>query len=122
MAPADVGRHNPADVVLTPTPHPNRWLLTPNLNHPIHFDHTSDHLPGMVLLEAARQAAHATLKNPNFTPTTTHTTFTHYTEYDHPCHIHTHTTPDNNNTTTIHITGHQQNRTTFTTTITGPTT
>ncbi|MER5918117.1 AfsA-related hotdog domain-containing protein [Streptomyces sp. NPDC001982] len=59
LAPALVGRTSPADVVLTPTEEPGRWLLTPDFNHPILFDHHADHLPGMVLLEAARQAATA---------------------------------------------------------------
>ncbi|WP_405987843.1 ScbA/BarX family gamma-butyrolactone biosynthesis protein [Streptomyces sp. NBC_00986] len=107
--------------VLTPTPHPHRWLLTPNLNHPTLFDHTGDHIPGMVLLEAARQAAHHATNNPAYTPTSATTTFTRYTEFDHPCHIDiTHITP-NNHTTTIHITGHQNNHTVFTSTLTGPT-
>ncbi|MFF3420051.1 AfsA-related hotdog domain-containing protein [Streptomyces sp. NPDC002698] len=123
MTPASVNRRSPTDVVLTPTSHPRRWLLTPNLDHPVLFDHTGDHIPGMVLLEAARQAAHATANTPAFTPTHTTTTFTRYTEFDHPCTIEvTHTQPDNNTTTTIHITGHQQNHTVFNTTITGPTT
>ncbi|MER5399793.1 AfsA-related hotdog domain-containing protein [Streptomyces sp. NPDC002599] len=123
MTPASVNRRSPTDVVLTPTGHPRRWLLTPNLDHPVLFDHTGDHIPGMVLLEAARQAAHATTNTPAFTPTHTTTTFTRYTEFDHPCTIEvTHTQPDNNTTTTIHITGHQQNHTVFNSTITGPTT
>ncbi|MFF8531893.1 ScbA/BarX family gamma-butyrolactone biosynthesis protein [Streptomyces sp. NPDC015532] len=123
MPPATVGRHSPTDVVLTPTNHPSQWLLTPNLNHPVLFDHTSDHIPGMVLLEAARQAAHATTNTPHFTPTNTTTHFTRYTEHHHPCTIEvTHTQPDNNTTTTLHITGTQQNHTVFNTTITGPTT
>ncbi|WP_392957996.1 ScbA/BarX family gamma-butyrolactone biosynthesis protein [Streptomyces sp. LN245] len=123
MTPASVNRRSPTDVVLTPTSHPHQWLLTPNLDHPVLFDHTSDHIPGMVLLEAARQAAHATTNTPHFTPTNTTTTFTRYTEFDQPCTIEvTHTQPDNTTTTTLHITGHQQNHTVFNSTITGPTT
>ncbi|MFF8730141.1 ScbA/BarX family gamma-butyrolactone biosynthesis protein [Streptomyces sp. NPDC015171] len=35
------------------------WWLRLNRRHPVLFDHESDHIPGMVLLEAFRQAAHA---------------------------------------------------------------
>ncbi|MFE2533770.1 AfsA-related hotdog domain-containing protein [Streptomyces sp. NPDC059371] len=127
MPPATVNRLTPNDVVLTPTDHPHHWLLTPNLNHPTLFDHNGDHIPGMVLLEAARQATynatHTPTTTPTHTPTTTTTTFHRYTELDQPCHIHiTRITPDNNTTTTIEITGTQNNQTTFTTTTTTTTT
>ncbi|MFE2298879.1 AfsA-related hotdog domain-containing protein [Streptomyces sp. NPDC059445] len=123
MPPATVNRRTPHDVVLTPTDHPHHWLLTPNHNHPTLFDHPTDHIPGMVLIEAARQAAYHASGSPHYTPTTATTTFHRYTELDQPCHIHiTRITPDNNTTTTIEITGTQNNQTTFTTTTTGPTT
>ncbi|MCX4883158.1 ScbA/BarX family gamma-butyrolactone biosynthesis protein [Streptomyces sp. NBC_00847] len=35
------------------------WWLHMNRDHPVLFDHESDHIPGMLLLEALRQAAHA---------------------------------------------------------------
>ncbi|MFJ7967069.1 AfsA-related hotdog domain-containing protein [Streptomyces sp. NPDC096324] len=124
MPPATVGRLTPHDVVLTPTDHPHTWLLTPNLNHPTLFDHTNDHIPGMVLLEAARQATYNATHNPNNPnnpnngTTSTTTTFHRYTELHQPTHIHiTRITPDNT-TTTIEITGTQNNKTTFTTTTT----
>jgi hypothetical protein len=121
MPPAPVGRTRPADVVLTPTDTPTRWLLTPDLNHPILFDHGNDHLPGMVLLEAARQAATAHLAPHTLIPAGTSTTFIRYAELDRPCWIDiTDTTPENSNTTTIEITGSQNNEPVFTTTITGP--
>ncbi|MFE2517849.1 AfsA-related hotdog domain-containing protein [Streptomyces mirabilis] len=82
-------------MVLTPTPHPHTWQLTPNPHHPILFDHTTDHIPGMVLLEAAHQAA---------------------TAHTHPTHTTTTTTTTNDNdpTPTTHITAHQNNTTVFT--------
>ncbi|MFI6341435.1 ScbA/BarX family gamma-butyrolactone biosynthesis protein [Streptomyces sp. NPDC050535] len=48
------------------------WLLRLNTSHPTLFDHPQDHVPGMLLLEAARQATHAT-HHTNDTETGTHT-------------------------------------------------
>ncbi|MGW0633175.1 ScbA/BarX family gamma-butyrolactone biosynthesis protein [Streptomyces sp. NPDC002758] len=121
MPPALVGRTSPADVVLTPTEEPNRWLLTPDFNHPILFDHHADHLPGMVLLEAARQAATAAVTPGILTPASASTHFHRYAELDQPCSIEvTRTSPENGTTTTIEVTGRQDSETVFTSTITGP--
>jgi hypothetical protein len=113
--------------MLSPTDHPARWLLTPDLGHPILFDHSDDHLPGMVLLEGARQAATAHLAPRVLTPAAAATTFHRYAELDRPCWIdvqdispHT-TTPTPTTPTTVHITGHQDGHRVFTTTLTGPT-
>ncbi|MFF4856802.1 ScbA/BarX family gamma-butyrolactone biosynthesis protein [Streptomyces rubiginosohelvolus] len=60
VEPHRVGRTSPADVVLSPVPggeRPGRWLLRVDTSHPVLFDHRVDHAPGMLLLEAARQAA-----------------------------------------------------------------
>ncbi|GKQ37408.1 ScbA/BarX family gamma-butyrolactone biosynthesis protein [Streptomyces sp. A012304] len=56
---ADVGRALAADVVLTePAPgRGDRRRLRVDTAHPVFFDHPLDHVPGMLLLEAARQAA-----------------------------------------------------------------
>ncbi|MFJ5273910.1 ScbA/BarX family gamma-butyrolactone biosynthesis protein [Streptomyces sp. NPDC088358] len=138
--PTPYGRHLPLDLVLTPTPQPHTWQLTPNPHHPILFDHTTDHIPGMVLLEAARQATH-THTHPTPTHLTTlHATFHRYTEHHTPTYIttthttnttgdttHTNTTDADTHTThvdtntptptgthTTHVTGHQNNHTVFT--------
>ncbi|WP_369229206.1 ScbA/BarX family gamma-butyrolactone biosynthesis protein [Streptomyces sp. R21] len=87
LPPARVGRQAAADVMLSPTDHPTRWLLTPDLDHPILFDHSDDHLPGMVLLEGARQAATALLAPRILTPAAASTTFHRYAELDRPCWI-----------------------------------
>ncbi|MFG2425117.1 ScbA/BarX family gamma-butyrolactone biosynthesis protein [Streptomyces sp. NPDC048448] len=94
--PTPYGRTLPLDLVLTPTPTPHTWQLTPNPHHPILFDHTTDHIPGMVLLEAARQATH-THTHPTPTHLTTlHATFHRYTEHHTPTYITTHTHPNTN--------------------------
>ncbi|MEU2742184.1 ScbA/BarX family gamma-butyrolactone biosynthesis protein, partial [Streptomyces sp. NPDC007095] len=89
--PTHYGRTLPHDIVLTPTPHPHTWQLTPNPHHPILFDHTTDHIPGMVLLEAAHQAAtahtHPTPTTHPTHPTTLHATFHRYTEHHTPTYI-----------------------------------
>ena len=55
VAHTSVGRTDPADVVLghDTSGHPR---IAVDTGHPVHFDHLGDHLPGMVALEAARQA------------------------------------------------------------------
>lgn len=114
VPPATTGRLLPLDVVLAPTDHPRRWQLNPDLNHPILFEHTNDHHPGMVLVEAARQAATALHPPGTFTPASIATQFHHYAELDTPCWIDaTPTTPDR-----VDITGHQQGRTIFHSTVT----
>ena len=40
---------------------PGELVLAVDVTHPVHFDHPLDHIPGMLLLEAARQAALLTI-------------------------------------------------------------
>lgn len=49
----------PRGVRLVPAPSSTRltWCLEMDLDHPVFFDHPLDHVPGMLLIEAARQAA-----------------------------------------------------------------
>ncbi|MEU6347760.1 ScbA/BarX family gamma-butyrolactone biosynthesis protein [Streptomyces sp. NPDC047072] len=53
---AAVGRAQPADVVLAAADRPDHWRLRVDTAHPVFFDHPLDHIPGMLMLEAARQA------------------------------------------------------------------
>ncbi|MFJ9034958.1 ScbA/BarX family gamma-butyrolactone biosynthesis protein [Streptomyces sp. NPDC102274] len=120
-APQNVGRTSPTDVVLSPTTNPHRWQLRVDTRHPVLFEHPVDHIPGMMLLEAARQATTATL---GYTtpPLTITGQFTRYAELDTPCHIETHHTPTPTHThphhDTVHITAHQNNQPLFHSTIT----
>ncbi|MGA5128310.1 ScbA/BarX family gamma-butyrolactone biosynthesis protein [Streptomyces olivoreticuli] len=61
LSPGTVGRHQDRDVLLAEAPGApeDTWRLRMDRGHPVHFDHDSDHVPGMVLLEALNQAAHA---------------------------------------------------------------
>ncbi|WP_405791596.1 ScbA/BarX family gamma-butyrolactone biosynthesis protein [Streptomyces sp. NBC_01506] len=117
-SPHTVGRLTPADVVISPLPHPHHWQLHTDTRHPVLFDHPVDHIPGMVLLEAARQATTATLGHPNL-PLTITSQFTRYVELDTPCTITTHHTPTPQpHPPTIHITAHQNQTPAFHATIT----
>ncbi|MFF0018929.1 ScbA/BarX family gamma-butyrolactone biosynthesis protein [Streptomyces sp. NPDC005374] len=86
IEPELVARTRPEDVVLSATDRPGRWQLRVDLAHPVLFDHPVDHAPGMLLLEAARQAAHAVTERPS-TVVGMETEFTRYAEFDAPCSV-----------------------------------
>ncbi|MFK4088333.1 ScbA/BarX family gamma-butyrolactone biosynthesis protein [Kribbella sp. NPDC020789] len=86
VAPAVVGRSHPSNVVLTPLDPPMTWQLRVDTSHSVLFDHPHDHVPGMVLLEAAAQAAQASLPMPVAT-TRFDTQFLRYVEFDQPCFV-----------------------------------
>ncbi|MEU6679741.1 ScbA/BarX family gamma-butyrolactone biosynthesis protein [Streptomyces sp. NPDC046925] len=88
-APTQVARESFDDVVLSPTASPRRSQLRVDLNHPVLFDHPVDHAPGMLLLEAARQSAHAAVHPAPVCVTGMDVVFARYTELDVPCWIHT---------------------------------
>ncbi|MFE9251235.1 ScbA/BarX family gamma-butyrolactone biosynthesis protein [Streptomyces sp. NPDC007088] len=87
--PARVGRTTPADVVLSPTNSARRSQLRVDLGHPVLFDHPVDHAPGMLLLEAVRQAAQAAVRPAAVCAVAMDVVFARYTELDAPCWIHT---------------------------------
>ncbi|MDT9695050.1 ScbA/BarX family gamma-butyrolactone biosynthesis protein [Streptomyces sp. P17] len=86
LAPALVGRTVPADVVLAPPDRPGRWQLRVDTAHPVFFDHPLDHVPGMLLLEAAGQAGRAVCGGQR-APVSFHATFDRYAELDLPTWI-----------------------------------
>jgi hypothetical protein len=86
LPPAVVGRVLPADVVLAPADRPDRWQLRVDTAHPVFFDHPLDHAPGMLLLEAARQAVRARSGGTR-SPVSFHITFHQYAELDEPAWI-----------------------------------
>ncbi|MEU3281208.1 ScbA/BarX family gamma-butyrolactone biosynthesis protein [Streptomyces antibioticus] len=86
LPPATVERPLPTDVVLAATGRPDRWRLRVDTAHPVFFDHPLDHVPGMLLLEAARQAAR--LHSPaGRAPVAYHARFHQYAELDEPLWI-----------------------------------
>ncbi|MFD4654645.1 ScbA/BarX family gamma-butyrolactone biosynthesis protein [Kitasatospora sp. NPDC058444] len=86
-APELVGRAQPADVVLGPTLAPDTWLLRADATHPVLFDHELDHVPGMLVLEAARQAAQRLRHPVPVVPVELVTSFDRYIELDRPCFV-----------------------------------
>ncbi|MDF3142879.1 MULTISPECIES: ScbA/BarX family gamma-butyrolactone biosynthesis protein [unclassified Streptomyces] len=86
--PPSVNRRHSSDVVLSPTGQPRRWQLRAETDHPVLFDHYVDHIPGMVLLEAARQAVTAlTPGESGLLPIGVDASFTKYVEFSSPCWI-----------------------------------
>ncbi|MFD6889470.1 ScbA/BarX family gamma-butyrolactone biosynthesis protein [Streptomyces sp. NPDC059957] len=87
LAPSRVARSRFADVVLSPTNAPQRTQLRADHSHPFLFDHPVDHAPGMLLLEAARQATHAAAGKRPVIATAMDVSFAQYVEFDAPCWI-----------------------------------
>lgn len=76
---------NREDVVLSPTQDEGRFQLRVDTSHPVLFDHPVDHVPGMLLLEAVRQAGHLiTPDDSAMMPSTMDVTFHRYVEFDAP--------------------------------------
>ncbi|MFG2129928.1 ScbA/BarX family gamma-butyrolactone biosynthesis protein [Streptomyces sp. NPDC048751] len=86
LPPAAVDRVQPGDVVLAPDDRPDRWQLRVHTAHPVFFDHPLDHVPGMLLMEAARQAAHLRSSDREV-PVSYHATFHRFAELDQPAWI-----------------------------------
>ncbi|MFG2911037.1 ScbA/BarX family gamma-butyrolactone biosynthesis protein [Kitasatospora sp. NPDC048286] len=76
---AGTGRQRAGDVLLASPVDGGRQLRV-NPNHPIYFDHPVDHVPGMLLLEAAHQAVGGAVS-------TLDCTFHRYVELDTPCTV-----------------------------------
>ncbi|MGK4579109.1 ScbA/BarX family gamma-butyrolactone biosynthesis protein [Kitasatospora sp. HPMI-4] len=93
LPPHEVGRAVEADVVLgrpldgtgATDPREGVWPLRVNWAHPTLFDHPTDHVPGMLLLEAARQAAQCLAGPGVVLPATMVNRFHRYVEFDAPC-------------------------------------
>ncbi|WP_329391854.1 hypothetical protein OG625_40965 (plasmid) [Streptomyces sp. NBC_01351] len=119
-APQSVGRTSPMDVVLSPTAEPHRWQLRADTRHPILFEHALDHVPGMVLMEAARQATAAVLKRSSYLPLSISSEFKRYTELDAPCMIEAHLVPGSarDGEETVLVTAHQDGALVFNATVT----
>lgn len=87
VAPLRVGRTDPRNVVLADLRQQadvtSATLYAP-VSHPSMFDHPLDHVPGMVLTEAARQLALLASDAPAAELATLQATFHHHTELDAP--------------------------------------
>ncbi|WP_217165397.1 ScbA/BarX family gamma-butyrolactone biosynthesis protein [Streptomyces sp. AC512_CC834] len=64
------------------------WRLRINRDHPVLFDHHSDHIPGMLLLEACRQAALVGIPQTSDPLRKVSATFTSFGELSRPVTLH----------------------------------
>jgi hypothetical protein len=115
VSPQSVGRMSPIDVVLSPIGETDRWQLRIDTRHPVLFDHPVDHMPGMVLLEAARQATAATPHRSSLMPLGVASTFSRYAELDVPCLVEAHHRPGTvpGGEESVVVTGWQDGETVF---------
>lgn len=87
ISPVVVGQSRPVDVVLGPQYAENRWHLRVDDRHPVLFDHPSDHVPGMLLLEAFRQSARAACGCPHADIALIEATYHRFVELDEPAKV-----------------------------------
>lgn len=73
--PARVGHNSVWNVVLGAGSDVNRWPLRFDISNPVLFDHPLDHVPGVLLIEAARQALRLTFGDPTLDLMTFRSTF-----------------------------------------------
>ncbi|MFJ7150523.1 ScbA/BarX family gamma-butyrolactone biosynthesis protein [Streptomyces sp. NPDC100445] len=90
--PAPIGRHlagraDDGDVLLAAGTAGHRWRLRNDVSNTLLFDHPVDHVPGLVLLEAAHQAARAAAGPEPVELTDVAIDFERYVEFDEPCWI-----------------------------------
>ncbi|CAM5317814.1 ScbA/BarX family gamma-butyrolactone biosynthesis protein [Streptomyces narbonensis] len=121
VAPQLVGRESSKDVVLGAGARPGQWQLRINTAHGTLFRRPNDHVPGMVLLEAARQAATLTTGSSAFLPAVMESSFSRYAELDSPCWIEPQIvrTADPS-TTTVLVTGRQDGGEVFRSVLSSP--
>ncbi|MFJ9216977.1 ScbA/BarX family gamma-butyrolactone biosynthesis protein [Streptomyces sp. NPDC102383] len=120
LAPGTVGRSDLADVLLAPGPREDTWQLSIDTSHPTLFQSPKDHVPGMLLLEAGRQAAQAIQRPGLFVPAMADATFHGYTEIDLPCWIRAQVVPSTTpSRTAVRVEGVQNDTPVFTATYSG---
>ncbi|MGW7276609.1 ScbA/BarX family gamma-butyrolactone biosynthesis protein [Streptomyces sp. NPDC054864] len=114
VPPQSVGRLSPTDVVLSPIGADSRWQLRVDTRHPVLFDHPVDHVPGMLLTEAARQAATAVLGDADrLVPVEVESSYLRYVELDAPCFIEAVRLSDGPRGERVQVTGVQGGEETF---------
>ncbi|HEV7626067.1 MAG TPA: ScbA/BarX family gamma-butyrolactone biosynthesis protein [Streptomyces sp.] len=87
VEPALVGRESRREVVLAPTGDKGRWQLRVLTSSPWLFDHPVDHLPGMLLMEAARQCGRLSAPGRQLHLVRLDAEFERYVELDAPSWI-----------------------------------
>ncbi|MFF3542811.1 ScbA/BarX family gamma-butyrolactone biosynthesis protein [Streptomyces platensis] len=113
------GSADDSDVLLSPTGRPDRWQLRIAPGHAAMVNPANDHIPGMLLLDAAQQAARVLTAPQEFVPYAFGTEFRRYAEHGTPCVIEARLVPSALPcTTTVQVTGFQDGRPVFVSTLT----
>ncbi len=121
VAAARAGRSRTEDVVLSDTGREGVWELRVDTRHPTLFQRPNDHVPGMLLLEAARQAACLAAGPGGIVPAEASSRFHRYAEFGSPCWISAVVVPEEaEDTVTVQVTGHQNDQPVFSTLLSGP--
>ncbi|MFK0261623.1 ScbA/BarX family gamma-butyrolactone biosynthesis protein [Streptomyces angustmyceticus] len=108
-----------SDVLLSPTDRSGRWELRIAPGHGAMVNPANDHIPGMLLLDAAQQAARALTAPQIFVPYAFGTEFHRYAEHGIPCSIVARHVPSAlPSTTTVQVTGSQEGKPVFVSTLT----
>jgi hypothetical protein len=119
LPPTRVGRSACRDVLLSPTQTPRHHRLRFDTSHPYYFDHRVDHVPGMLLLEAARQAAQEALFPLPVVAVGMDNQFHRYVELDTPCDVEAKQLPsDEKGFTRVRVTMRQNGAEHYATTVT----
>ena len=84
---AIVGRLDPADVVLARHTSDGTLVVAPDPRNMALFDHTTEYLPGVTMLEAARQALRLTTGIRELDFISLEVTFTGFAEWGNPCSV-----------------------------------
>lgn len=108
-----VGRTHDCDVALAPGEEPGEWLLRADVSNELMFDHPNDHMPAMVLLDAAQQAAHTVFGPRPFLPASCEVFCSRYVEFDSPCSVRADLRDDGERGYVLSVTGHQDGEQVF---------
>ncbi|NKQ54619.1 hypothetical protein HFP15_17190 [Amycolatopsis sp. K13G38] len=82
-----VGLLDPADVVVGDDAQPGLWPVRVPVDHPVLFDHPLDHVPGMLVFEALRQAGRLRLGRQHAQPVAADMTFGRFLELTDGCAV-----------------------------------
>jgi hypothetical protein len=87
ISPAIVGRPGVGDVVIGAGDGERGYQLRVPMDHPVFFDHAVDHVPGMLAIEAQRQAAVAAIGHPAARLVAVDAQFDGFLELDRACTV-----------------------------------
>ncbi|MGV9449822.1 ScbA/BarX family gamma-butyrolactone biosynthesis protein [Streptomyces sp. NPDC003635] len=113
VPPHTVGRSLASDVALAPGERSGEWLLRADVSNELMFDHPNDHMPAMVLLDAAQQAAHVVFGPRPFRPSSCVVSCSRYVEFDSPCVVRTDLKEEAGHGYVLSVTGHQNGERVF---------